>query len=85
MSVGPGGGRPKPCKTWQLDLSQLAQAGVAVAADNHMVVQYDAERGGSLLDILGHGDVGLRRGRIARGMIVHQDQRRGARLTTSRG
>ena len=68
-----------------LDLPKLAQAGMAVAADDDVVVQYHAERGGGFLDILGHGDVGLRRGRIARGMIVHQDQRRGARLTTSRG
>jgi len=63
-----------------LDLPKLAQAGVAVAADNDMVVQYHAERGGGLLDILGHGDVGLGWGRIARRMIVHQDQRRGAEL-----
>src|SRR5271169_2131282 len=63
-----------------LDLPKLAQAGVPVAADNDVVVQYHAERGGSLLDIFGHGDVGRGWGRIARGMIVHEDQRRGTEL-----
>jgi len=53
---------------------------VAVAADDDMVVQNHTERGRGLLDILGHRDVGLRWRRIARGMIVHQDQRRGAEL-----
>ena len=48
-----------------LDLPKLAQAGMAVAADDDLVVQYHAERGGGFLDILGHGDVGLKWGRIA--------------------
>src|SRR5208282_751072 len=39
---------------------------------------YDAERRGRLFDVLGDGDVGFGRGRVARGMVVYQDQRRGA-------
>ena len=46
-------------RTRQLDLPQLAQAGVAVAADDHVVVQHRAKRGGGLLDVLGHLDIGL--------------------------
>jgi len=67
-------------RTRQLDLPQLAQAGVAVAADDHVVVQHHAKRGGGLLDILGHLDIGLGWCRIARRMIVHQDQRGGTEL-----
>jgi hypothetical protein len=63
-----------------LDQLEVAQAGVAVAADDEMVVQHDPERGGGLLDVLGHGDVGCGRGRVARGVVVHQDQRCGAEL-----
>jgi hypothetical protein len=66
--------------TRMLDQLEVAQAGVAVAADDEMVVQDDPERGGGLLDVLGHGDVGCGRGRVARGVVVHQDQRCGAEL-----
>ena len=41
------------------DQPQIAQAGVAVAANDDVVVQHDAERGGGFLDVLGDGDVGL--------------------------
>jgi hypothetical protein len=51
--------------TAQLDLAEVAQTGVAVAPDDYMVVQYDAERGCGVFDVLGYGDVGLGRGRIA--------------------
>ena len=47
-----------------------------VAADNQVIMQRDAKCVGSRLDFLGHGYIGGRRGRIARGVIVHQDQRR---------
>jgi hypothetical protein len=63
-----------------LDQLEVAEAGVAVAADDQMVVQYDPERGGGLLDVLGHGDVGCGRGRVPRGVVVHQDQGRGTEL-----
>lgn len=45
-----------------------------------MVMQHDAEHGGGLLDLLGHRDIGLRGGRIARWMIVHQNERGGVQL-----
>jgi hypothetical protein len=63
-----------------LDQLQVAQAGVAVAGDDQVVVQDDPERGGGLLDVLGHRDVGFGRGRVARGVVVHQDQYGGAEL-----
>ena len=56
-----------------LDLSELAQADMAVAADDQMVVQDDAEGRRGFLDVLGHRDVGLGRGRVARGVVVQQD------------
>src|SRR5439155_19030967 len=59
---------------------ELAQAGMAVAPDDDMVVQYHAERGRCSFDVLGYGDVGLRRGWVARGVVVHQDQCRGAEI-----
>ena len=72
-----------------LDQLEVAQAGVAVAADDQVIVQSEAERGGGLLDFLGHLDVGLGRGRVARGVVVHRISAAApsssARLTTSRG
>ena len=47
------------------------------AADDDVVVHGDAERACRLDDVAGDGDVGLGRGRVARGMVVHQDQGRG--------
>ena len=44
---------------------------MAMAPDDYMVVQYHAERGRGFFDVLGHGDVGLGRGRVPRGVIVH--------------
>jgi hypothetical protein len=49
-------------------------------ADDDVVVHGDAERLGGADDVLGDGDVGLRGGRVARGVVVHQDERRGAQL-----
>jgi hypothetical protein len=43
-----------------------------VLADDDVVVHGDAERGGDVDDRLGHLDVGLRRRRIAGGVIVHE-------------
>jgi len=63
-----------------LDQLEVAQAGVAVAADDQVVVQSESERGGGSLDVLCYGDVGLGGGRVARGMVVHQDQCGGAEL-----
>jgi len=43
-----------------------------VLADDDVVVHGDAERGGDVDDRFRHLDVGLRRRRIAGGMVVHQ-------------
>jgi hypothetical protein len=53
---------------------------MAIATDDHVVVQYDAERSRGFLDVLRDGDVGLGRGRVARGVVVHQDHRSGAEI-----
>jgi len=42
-----------------------------VLADDDVVVHGNAERGGDLDDRFGHMDIGLRRRRIARGVVVH--------------
>ena len=39
--------------------SQIAQARVAVLADDDVVVKGEAERGGGLFDVLRDGDIGL--------------------------
>jgi hypothetical protein len=44
-----------------------------VLADDDVIVHRDAERDGDVDHRLGHPDVGLRRSRIAGGMVVHQD------------
>ena len=43
-----------------------------VLADDDVVVHGDAERGGDIDDRLGHLDVGLRRRRVAGGMVVQE-------------
>jgi hypothetical protein len=45
---------------------------MTVLADDDVVVDGNAERGGDLDDRLGHLDIGLRGRRIAGGMIVHR-------------
>src|SRR6516162_3147851 len=60
--------------------TEVAQAGVPAAADDQVVVHGHAERRGGSDDVLGDGDVRLGGGRVARGMVVHQDQRRGLEL-----
>ena len=47
------------------------QTRMAVLADDDVVVHGNPERGGDIDDGLGHLDVGLRRRRIAAGMVVH--------------
>jgi hypothetical protein len=51
---------------------QRLQARVAVLADNEMVVHCDTERARDLHDRLRHLDVGARRRRITRGMVVQE-------------
>ena len=45
---------------------------MAVLADDDVVVHGDAERRGDVDDRLCHLDVGLRRRRVAGGMVVHE-------------
>lgn len=49
---------------------------MAVAADDDVIVDRDTKRAGGIDDLLGHIDIGARRRRIARGMIVRQYTRR---------
>jgi hypothetical protein len=54
-------------------LNQLhpLQTRMPVLADDDVVVHGNAERGGDIDDRLGHMDIGLRRRRVAGGMVVH--------------
>src|SRR5437762_12160275 len=61
--------------TW-LDQPQPLQARMPVLADNDVVVHGNAERGRDVDDRFRHLDVGLRRRRVATGMIVHQSNPR---------
>src|SRR5262249_21606492 len=56
-----------------LNQLQRLQTRVAVLAHYEMVVDGDAQWTRDLDDRLGHVDVGARRGGIAGGMVVHQD------------
>ena len=58
-------------KLTSLDQLQSPQTCVPVLADDDVVVDGNAERGGDLDDRLGHMDIGLRRCRIATRMVVH--------------
>src|SRR6266849_5819654 len=51
---------------------QRLEARVALAGDDDVVVQRDAERAGGLDDLLRHLDIGARGAGIAGGMIVHE-------------
>src|SRR3954468_20686981 len=52
---------------------EALEAGVARAADHQVVVQGHADRGGGTLEFARHRDVGLRRRRVARWVVVHDD------------
>ena len=52
------------------DQQQALHARIAVLADDDVVVDGDAERLGGVDDLFGHFDVGTRRRRVARGMVV---------------
>ena len=51
---------------------------MAGLADHDVIVDRDAEFGGGFLDFACHLDIRLRRGCVAGGVVVDQDQRRGA-------
>lgn len=60
-----------------LNQSQPLEAGVPFLIDDNVIVYGDAKRPGDLDDRLRYLDIGARRRRVARGMIVHQNQRGG--------
>ena len=66
------GQRPDPRHHTSNQLQPL-EAGVALAADDDVVVDGDAERLGGIDDLLRHVDVGAGGRGIARGVVVHQD------------
>ncbi len=68
--------RSPGASTTRLDQPQPAEARVALLADDDVVVHQDAERLRGSDDLLGHLDIGARGGRIARGVIVHEHDRR---------
>jgi hypothetical protein len=55
-----------------LNQSKVAQADVAVACDDDVIMQQHAKRRGGLLDVFGYGDVGRRWRRVARRVVVQQ-------------
>ena len=59
------------------DLAEPPQTQLRSGPDDDVVMQRQAEVFAALLDLLGHAEIGLRRGRIARGVVVDQDQRTG--------
>ena len=56
------------------ELAQSSQAQLRPGADDDVVVQRQPEVLAPLLDFLGHAEIGLRRRRIARRVVVDQDQ-----------
>src|SRR5205085_8429108 len=54
---------------------ECLEARVALAADDDVIVERNAERAGGLDDLFGHFDVGARRARVAGRMVVYQDHR----------
>ena len=69
--------RPSPVRPRSSEQLQAPEAGVALAADDQMIVNHDAERLAEADDLHGHRDVGGGRARVAGRMVVHQDQRCG--------
>ena len=53
---------------------------MALLADDDVVVDHDPEILGRPDDLLGHLEIGAGRRRIARGVIVHEHDRRGRKL-----
>lgn len=62
---------------------QVVQSGGPTTADNQVVENGQAERSDGLDDVLGDGDIFLGRAKVTRGMVVHQNQRRGGRSRRS--
>ena len=56
------------------ELAEGPQAQLGPGPDDDVVVQRQSEIFAPLLDLLGHAEIGLRRRRIARRVVVDQDQ-----------
>ncbi len=56
------------------ELAQTPQAQLRPGADDDVIVQRQSEVLAPLLDLLRHAEIGLRRRRIARRVVVDQDQ-----------
>ena len=76
---GNRGSTAPPQQPAGLDQPAAAEAGVAVLADDDMVVQLDLDRLQRRHDLAGHLDVGLRGRRVAARVVVDHDDRRGRR------
>ncbi len=71
MWAGTGGGVTR-LNAARLHQFHALQAGMPVLADDDVIMHGDAERLGDVDDRFRHLDVGLRRRRIATGVIVHE-------------
>ena len=56
------------------ELAERPQAQLGPGPDDDMIVQRQAEIPAPFVDLLGHAEIGLRWGRIARWVVVDQDQ-----------
>ena len=56
------------------ELAEAPQAQLRPGTNDDVVVQSQAEIPAPLVDLLGHAEIGLRGRRIARGVVVDQDQ-----------
>jgi len=65
---------------WISQQSQRLETGMPVAADDHMVVDGNSQGFGGLYHLARHLDIGPAGGGIAAGMVVNQNDRRGAEL-----
>ena len=57
--------RAKPWISARLDQPHGPKAGIAFLADDHVIMQRDPHCIQSLFNLAGHGDIGIRRGRVA--------------------
>ena len=63
--------------------AKAAQAGMAIPADDHMVVDGDAKQVANFGDLLGHVDVGPRWCGVAGRVVVHENAASGVQLDGS--
>src|SRR5690606_14949597 len=68
------------CQLFALKQPLAAKAKLAGSSDDQVIMDDEAHHLGCSLDPAGHGDIRLRRGWIARGVIVDENQGRGIQL-----